>query len=493
MPAPLPPRLPAVIQGGMGVNISSHQLASTVARAGGLGVISGVAPDLLLARWLQDGDPTGEVRAALAGYPDQAFVAETLRRYHLEGGRSSGAAYRPIPKLDLGQRLGAVRLTALGAFAQVRMAKAGHDGAIGINLLEKVQLYTPAALLGAVLAEVDFVLVGAGVPTHLPRALDSLAECGEVSLPIEVHGAESGESWGITLDPATVVPGLTAPLKRPFFLAIVSSNILGTYLARDPSTKPDGFVIELPNAGGHNAPPRRMELDEGGEPIYGPRDEVDLAKIAAIGLPFWVAGGYATPDKLREAQAFGAAGIQVGTAFALADESGMTPPVRTVLRERVLADSLVVRTDPLASPTGFPFKVAQLPGTVADPETYDARERICDLSYLRTPYRRDDGTVGYRCASEPLDAYVRKGGDPADTEGRKCLCNGLAATAGLAQVREGGGVEPYLVTLGADRSQLAGLLEQHPHGWSALDVMDWLLDGAAQRTIAVDRPVVTAG
>lgn len=474
MPAPVPSRLPAVIQGGMGVNISSHQLASTVARAGGLGVISGVAPDLLLARWLQDGDPSGEIRAALADYPDQAFVKETLHRYFLDGGRPAGTPYRPIPKLDLGQKLGAVRLTALGAFAQVRMAKTGHDGAVGINLLEKVQLYTPAALLGAVLAEVDFVLVGAGVPTHLPRALDALAECSPVSLPIEVTGAQSGESWGITLDPATVVPGLTAPLKRPFFLAIVSSNILGTYLARDEATRPDGFVVELSNAGGHNAPPRRMELDEGGEPIYGPRDDVDLAKIGAIGLPFWVAGGYATPEKLREAQDAGAVGIQVGTAFALSDESGMTPPVKTVLRERVLADTLKVRTDPLASPTGFPFKVAQVPGTVADPVTYAERERICDLSYLRSPFRRDDGSVGYRCASEPLDAYAKKGGDVADTVGRMCLCNGLAATAGVAQLRDGGRPEPYLVTLGADRSQLAGLLERHPEGWSALDVMAWL-------------------
>jgi NAD(P)H-dependent flavin oxidoreductase YrpB (nitropropane dioxygenase family) len=187
-----------------------------------------------------------------------------------------------------------------------------------------------------------------------------------------------------------------------------------------------------------------------------------------------VAGGYATPAKLREAQAAGAVGVQIGTAFALADESGMTPPVRTVLRERVLADTLRVRTDPLASPTGFPFKVAQVPGTVADPTTYGARERICDLSYLRTPYRRDDGTVGYRCASEPVDAYVRKGGDAADTVGRMCLCNGLAATAGLAQVRDDDTVEPFLVTLGADRSQLTGLLELHPHGWSAIDVMQWL-------------------
>ncbi|MDH4159106.1 MAG: nitronate monooxygenase [Actinomycetota bacterium] len=478
MPTSVPPTLPAVIQGGMGVNISSYRLARTVAAAGGLGVISGVAPDLLLARWLQDGDPTGEVRAAMAGYPDQAFVAETLDRYFLDGGRPPGKPYRPNPKLDLNQKSGPVRLTALGAYVQVALAKTGHDGVVGINLLEKVQLWTPAALLGAVLADVDFVLVGAGVPTHLPRVLNGLADCEPVSLPIDVAGSQTGESWSITLDPAEVVPGLTAPLKRPFFLAIVSSNILGTYLARDETTRPDGFVVELPSAGGHNAPPRRMVLDDGGEPIYGPRDEVDLTKIDTIGLPFWVAGGYATPERLREAQEAGAVGVQIGTAFALSDESGMTPPVRTVLRERVRADNLRVRTDPLASPTGFPFKVAQVPGTVADPTTYASRDRICDLSYLRTAYRRDNGSVGYRCASEPVDAYVRKGGDVEDTLGRMCLCNGLAATAGLAQLRDDSDVEPYLVTLGSDRVQLAGLLARHEDGWSALDVMSWLTEPA---------------
>ena len=470
----VPTPLPEVIQGGMGVNISSWRLARTVASHGGLGVISGVAPDLLLSRWLQDGDPGGHVREALDHYPDQDFVAATMRRFFRDGGRPPQTPYRPITKLDLRQRIDAVRMTALGAFVEVWLAKQGHTGPVGINLLEKIQMWTPAALLGAMIANVDVVLVGAGVPAHLPRVLNGISDGQAVSLPVDVVGAQSGESWAINLDPGVVVPGLSFPLQRPFFLAIVSSHVLGQYLARDHDTRPDGFVVELPNAGGHSAPPRRMELDELGEPIYGPRDDIDLAKLNSIGLPYWMAGGYATPERLREAQAAGAVGIQVGTAFALSDESGMTPPVRDVLRQRVRDDDLYVRNDPLASPTGFPFKVAQLPGTAADPTVYGARVRICDLSYLRTPYRRDDGSVGYRCPSEPVDAYLKKGGKIEDTVGRMCLCNGLTATTGLAQVR-GEDVEPYVVTLGADRAQLAGLLELHPDGWSAVDVLAWLL------------------
>ena len=474
-PAARAAQLPPVIQGGMGVGVSSWRLARQVAQSGGVGVISGVASDLLVARWLQDGDEGGHVQAAMAEYPDQDFVAATLKRFYRPDGRKPGAAYRPIPRLDHHQRLDAVRLAVLGAFVQVRMAKQGHDGPVGINLLEKIQLWSPATLYGAMLAQVDVVLVGAGLPTHIPRLLDGFANGREISLPIDVAGSESADELVITLDPKTVVPPAPDTLPRPVFLAIISSHILGAYLARDDATKPDGFVVEGPTAGGHNAPPRRNELDEGGEPIYGPRDVVDLDKLMKVGLPYWLAGGQASPKHVVAARAGGAQGVQIGTVFALCTESGITAPLRTALRKALDAGTAEVRTDPRASPTGFPFKVVQMPGTIADPEVSAARDRICDLGYLRTPYRREDGTVGQRCPSEPIDAYVRKGGTVEDTEGRKCLCNGLMASAGVPQMRPGGVVEPPLLTLGQDLEAVHALLEMFPDGWSATDVMTWLL------------------
>jgi NAD(P)H-dependent flavin oxidoreductase YrpB (nitropropane dioxygenase family) len=117
----------------------------------------------------------------------------------------------------------------------------------------------------------------------------------------------------------------------------------------------------------------------------------------------------------------------------------------------------------------------QMAGTVADPEVSSARDRICDLGYLRTPYRREDGTIGQRCPSEPVDAYVRKGGQVEETVGRKCLCNGLMASAGVPQIRHDGFVEPPLLTLGQDLEAVHALLEMFPDGWSAADVMQWLL------------------
>jgi NAD(P)H-dependent flavin oxidoreductase YrpB (nitropropane dioxygenase family) len=474
--------LPPVIQGGMGVGVSSWQLARTVAAEGGLGVVSGVAPDLLLARWLQDGDPAGHVRQAMSAYPDQEVVARTLRRYYRPDGREPGTAYRPIPRLDHHQRIEAVRLAALGTYVQVRLAKSGHHGPIGINLLEKIQLWTPAVLLGAMLADIDVVLVGAGLPTHLPRLLDGLANGEQVTLPLDVADSEPGESFSVTLDPNEVVPGIGESLRRPVFLAIVSSHILGSYLARDEVTRPDGLVVEGPTAGGHNAPPRRMALDDNGEPIYGPRDLVDLDKLRAVGLPFWLAGGQAGPERLAAALAEGAQGVQVGTVFALSNESGLTEPLRRALVGGLRSGNAHVRTDPVASPTGFPFKVVELPDTVATPEVYQARERNCDLGYLRTPYRRTDGSIGQRCPAEPVDAYVRKGGTAEDSIGRVCLCNGLTASAGLPQHRRDGTDEPPLLTLGEDLESVQTLLERHPDGWSATDVMQWLLADVALAT-----------
>jgi NAD(P)H-dependent flavin oxidoreductase YrpB (nitropropane dioxygenase family) len=248
-------------------------------------------------------------------------------------------------------------------------------------------------------------------------------------------------------------------LKRPLLLAIVSANVLAMYLARSPVTRPDGFILEGPVAGGHSAPPRgKLRLSESGEPVYGPRDEIDLEKIAALGLPFWLAGGYATPEALAEARAAGASGIQVGTAFALCRESGFEPELRRRLLEQAVAGTLEVVNAPDASPAGFPFKVARLGGTVADPESYDERERLCDLGYLRTPYEKPNGGVGYRCAAEPVDAYARKGGAAEEATGRRCLCNGLISNIGLAQHRPDGYAEPPLVTLGQDLGFLARLL-----------------------------------
>jgi len=473
--------LPSVIQGGMGVAVSSWPLARAVAAAGQLGVVSGTALDAVLARRLQDGDPGGSLRAALAAFPVPEVAESVLGRYFRPGGRAPGAPYAAVPRLRLRQERHAQELAVVAGFAEVWLAKQGHGGAVGVNFLEKVQMGLPAAAYGAVLAGVDVVLVGAGIPRELPGLLRALAAHEPVSLPVDVIGAASGERYSVDLDPAALLGNDLPPLRRPAFLAIVSAHVLPEYLARDPGMRPDGFVIEGPTAGGHNAPPRgRVALDDRGQPRYGPRDQADLARVAGTGLPFWLAGGYGTPAKLQDAVAAGAAGVQAGTLFALSRESGLSPQLRSALLGELRDGTLRVRTDPAASPTGFPFKVAQLPGTLADPDRYGTRPRLCDLGHLRVPYGRPDGAVGYRCPGEPVAMYVRKGGDVADTAGRSCLCNGLMATIGLGQTRRGSGyVEDPLVTLGSDLDGAHELLKLHPDGWSAAQAVTWLLGPTA--------------
>jgi NAD(P)H-dependent flavin oxidoreductase YrpB (nitropropane dioxygenase family) len=466
---------PVLIQGGMGVGVSSWRLARAVAKTGQLGVVSGVALDVLLARRLQRGDEGGHVRQALAHFPVPAVAQCVLDRYFVPGGVPEGRPMRPVPQLGIRPRRHAQQLTVVANFVEVFLAKQGHDGPVGVNYLEKIQLATLASVYGAMLAGVDYVLMGAGLPTEIPGLLDALAGHRPARLSVTVHGAVSGEDHHVTIDPHDLLGEDVAPVRRPRLLAIVSSATLAAYLVRDEATRPDGFVLETPAAGGHSARPRgRLVLDDDGEPVYGPRDHLDIAKVAALGLPFWLAGGQSSPQRLAAARAAGATGIQVGTAFALCRESGLDDDLRKRLLRQAGEQTLLVRNDVRASPTGFPFKMVSLSGTTAEEQVYADRPRLCDLGYLRSPYRRPDGGVGYRCPAEPVDEYVRKGGSAEDTVGSRCLCNGLVATVGFGQRRPDGYVEPPVVTLGQDLAFLPHLT-RHGDEYTAADVIGYLL------------------
>lgn len=462
----------------MGVGISGWPLARSVSSRGQLGVVSGTALDSTLVRRLQDGDPGGHYRRALDAFPLPAIAAEALRRYFRPGGREAGEPYALLPLqkrvLDAWQE----RLMVLANFAEVFLAREGHPNPVGINYLTKIQIPTLPSLYGAMLAGVGTVLMGAGIPRDVPGALDALARHEAVSLRMDVVGGSGAEDETLRFDPAPLWEETPGPLSRPRFIPIVASASLATVLARKANGRVDGFVVEGPTAGGHNAPPRGAPLhNERGEPVYGGRDRVDLGKVAELGLPFWIAGGAGSPEGLREALAAGACGIQVGTLFAYCDESGLDAALKARVLERAGNGSVDVVTDGRASPTGFPFKVVQLDGTLSDPEVYARRERVCDLGYLRIAYRRPDGRIGFRCPGEPVDTFLKKGGDRAEAEGRKCLCNGLVADIGLGQAREGG-VEPPILTSGDDLRALGAFLEGRS-SYSAGDVLDHLLAAVA--------------
>lgn len=466
---------PVIIQGGMGVAVSSWHLAREVSLSGQMGVVSGTAMDAVIARRLQEGDPGGHMRRAMAAFPSAEMAARVLDKFYIEGGKAPDAPYRPLPKLTIDTSRAVQELAVVGNFAEVWLAKEGHDGVVGINCLEKLQMATPTALFGAALAGVDYVLMGAGIPREIPQLLTDLSRGRVGKISVDVAGGTMTRHVGV--DPVELLgDDLPASIKRPDFLAIVSAEALANYLYRDPEIRPDGFVVEGPSAGGHSAPPRgRLQLDEAGEPVYGPRDMANLAKMVELGLPFWLAGAYGTPERVTEALASGAAGVQVGTLFALSNDSGLTEQTRAEMLAQLREGDIAVRNDPRASPTGFPFKVASLPGTASQEPVYQARPRLCDLSYLRTAYEKDNGSIGYRCPAEPVDMYLKKGGTIEATEGRKCLCNGLMANIGLGQKRKDGYAEDRLVTLGQDVAGALTLIKDHVQGWTARDAVQWLV------------------
>lgn len=474
-------KLPQLIQGGMGVGVSNWRLARAVASAGDntMGVVSGTFLDTVFARRLQDGDPGGYMRQAAAAFPNQQIVDRIFAKYYWPHGRRQNQPYINVPMFGLRPSQSLIELAILANFCEVWLAKHTHDGMVGINYLEKIQLPTLYSLYGAMLADVDCVLMGAGIPKAIPGILDRFSrnEASQLKLDLPPGTTVADDNAALmSFDPNQLFPQITQ-LKRPLFFAIVSSHALAINLAKKASGRVDGFVVENHTAGGHNAPPRgTMQVSENGEPVYTDRDAADLDQIAKTGIPFWVAGSYAKPEKLRDAISQGAQGIQVGTAFAYCDESGVSRGIKSEVIRKVLDGSIDIFTDPQASASGYPFKIVQLPGSLSEAEVYETRPRICDLGYLRSAYVKPDGSVGFRCPAEPADDYVKKGGDPAETCNRKCLCNGLLSTVGMAQLRKDGYEEPPLVTAGNTLSEIKLFIKPGSTTYSASEVIAAICD-----------------
>ena len=506
-----------LIQGGMGVYVSNFRLANAVAACHPgvtAGTVSGTALDVVYVRLLQLGDPGGHVRTALAAFDSKFQVdigAKIIDQYLVVGGKKPHERYRygprqtlrtmngrqtiPLPsepaqpvQLTVDQEL--IELLIATAFAEVWLAKRGHEGKVLINFLHKVQLPLVYALYGAMLADVDGIVVGAGNPEGLPEICSRLTQHLPVTTEHALLYRESGETFQVDFDPQMIAGGrlVEQPLKRPAFLAIVSleSQVgalvksLSSVLSTEP---PDGFIIEHHTAGGHNAPPQGpLQKDALDQPIYSSQDEPNLEEIRRYNKPFWLAGGYNNREKLREAISAGATGVQIGSSFALAQESGLDPVHKTALLtalQQGTADADLVRTT-LYSPTGYPFKVAQLPDTLADDGVYENRPRICDLGFLQQRGFLKPGPDGERelfarCPAGPLADFKQKRGLPFNAEGKRCLCNGLLAAVGLGQTHPTNGDEPAIVTLGNNLDGVRRLsrLGQMPY-W-ACDVVNDLL------------------
>ncbi len=464
-----------LIQGGMGIGVSWYKLAGAVASEGKkcMGVVSGTVIGPLIARRLQDGDTNGDIRKALDKFPIPRISELIIERYYSEKGRCENEPYKTVPMFNADSSGIALILNMVGAFAEVWLAKhiaserSDSPGPVAMNLLTDLKNTTLSALYGAMLANVDCIIMGAGIPRNIPDALAKLALGQDVKIDLNVP--ESDQKFYVEFNPSQYRPSDgNIKLKKPDFLAIVSSDTLAKYLSR-LDFPPSGFVIEGPVAGGHNAPPRKGMN-------YTEIDQVDLNKINELGMPYWLAGKKDYPGVIADAKKMGAQGIQVGTAFAMCRDSGIDPAIKSKIIDQVVSGSVEVTTSFNASPTGYPFKIVEQKDTLSENTVYEERKRVCDLGFLRKPYLSKDGKkLIYRCPAEPVEDYVKKGGDEADTVGKKCLCNGLLSTIGFGQSRKDGTTEKPIITAGDTLQEVvSNLVEIYGKEYTAKNVVEYL-------------------
>ena len=191
----------------MGVAVSDWRLARAVSLTGQLGVVSGTAIESVMVRRLQLGDPGGHTRRAMSRYPVPEVADKILDRYFIEGGKPPGERFRQTPIGSAQPSKNLSDLLVAASFVEVHLASEGHPGLVGINFMEKIQTPMLASIYGAMLAGVDYVLVGAGIPRALPGVLNRLADGLPVEMKLDVRGASAEDIHLSRFDPTEAVGG----------------------------------------------------------------------------------------------------------------------------------------------------------------------------------------------------------------------------------------------------------------------------------------------
>jgi nitronate monooxygenase len=262
-----------IVQGGMGVGVSAHRLAGSVAALGATGTISSV----------------------------------DLRRHHPDlmertRGLAPGAAATEAAK----RAIDAANLEALEREIRAARALSGGRGLLAINVMRAVSEYGPS-VTRALECGIDAVVVGAGLPLDLPE----LAQDHPAALLVPI------------LSDARGVQLVVRKWERKKRL-------------------PDAIVIEHPRlAGGHLGAAKVADLND-------PRFEfenvipqaIEFLRAAGIEkqVPLIAAGGIRRFEDIARVQALGAAGVQLGTPFAVTHECDAHAEFKRVLAQARDAD-----------------------------------------------------------------------------------------------------------------------------------------------------------
>ncbi len=208
-----PSTAPNIIQGGMGIGVSSWRLARHVARRGEIGIVSGTGIDSVVVRELQEGDPHDR-RQMLADYPDEEIADHLVEQFYRPDGLPADEPYDLLNMHPFEPSVRSQRILAAATYTEVRLAAVGHEGMIGMNLLAKLKRYTLPCIYGALLADIDIVSIGAGIPLEEARQIPKLAAGEPAALRLDVDTSQvpdADDSYAYRFDPADV---LDAPPKR---------------------------------------------------------------------------------------------------------------------------------------------------------------------------------------------------------------------------------------------------------------------------------------
>jgi len=249
-----------------------------------------------------------------------------------------------------------VNLLALDREVRAALGIAGGKGLIAVNVMRAISEYA-ADVRQSCESGAGAIVVGAGLPLDLP---DLTAEYPDVALiPI------LSDSRGIAI-------------------------LLKKWLRK--SRLPDAIVIEHPRyAGGHLGAAKIADLND---PRFDfPRVlEETFAVFKELGIerekvPLIPAGGIATPAQVRDLFALGAGAVQVGTPFAVTEESDAHPNFK-----RVLADAKPEDIVTFMSVAGLPARAVKTPWL----EQYLAKLPVLQ----RRANARTDCTLAFDCLEQ---------------------------------------------------------------------------------------------
>ncbi|WP_183676693.1 MULTISPECIES: nitronate monooxygenase [unclassified Janthinobacterium] len=286
-----------IMIGGMGVDISTSELALEAARLNGIGHISDAMVEDVSDRRF-----------------DTTFVKDKTKLYKFNINNSDKA----VVQFDLGRLAEAQRLH----IGKTMEAKKG-DGLIFVNCMEKLTMNGPRETLRV----------------RLNAALD--AGIDGITLSAGLHFG----SFALMAD---------HPRFRDAKLGIIVSSVRALQIFLRKNAKldrlPDFIIVEGPLAGGHLG----FGMDWANYDLHTITVEL-LAYLKAeqLDIPLIAAGGIFTGSDAVSFLEAGAAGVQVATRFTVTHECGLPAKVKQEYYKASEEDIIVNGV----SPTGYPMRM----------------------------------------------------------------------------------------------------------------------------------------